>query len=241
MKNLSATQIPILAFLFISLLFTSCKKGEQDPIISLKSRKGRLSGSWTASVYRGEKSSVENNVQPDGATLTSVETKIIISEGTLSETKSSKINGLNTTEEFLGTAAIEFSFEKDGSFSWIDYRKYDAYILNGRTFEMNKSTKLEVLGSWSFLHKNQSEDVKNKEQIALHFLSQTITEQDSGKVTTSKQSFSYGDLIQTWQLERLANKELNMFLSTTNHFNSGGEYSQIGEIQETLHVEASKK
>ena len=39
MKNL-------LLILALVAAFTSCKKGENDPFLSLKSRKGRLAGDW---------------------------------------------------------------------------------------------------------------------------------------------------------------------------------------------------
>ncbi|MFZ5553961.1 MAG: hypothetical protein ACOZCO_12670 [Bacteroidota bacterium] len=43
----------VAAITTMSLSLTSCKKGEGDPFISLKSRKSRLAGEWTVSAGNG--------------------------------------------------------------------------------------------------------------------------------------------------------------------------------------------
>ncbi|MFH0895173.1 MAG: hypothetical protein V2A54_12125 [Bacteroidota bacterium] len=46
MKSLKITVAVVLAALFMAPVFNGCKKGEEDPGMSLKSRKARLAGEW---------------------------------------------------------------------------------------------------------------------------------------------------------------------------------------------------
>ncbi len=47
MKNFSKMMIAALAISIASAGFVGCKKGDEDPGISMKSRKGRVAGEWT--------------------------------------------------------------------------------------------------------------------------------------------------------------------------------------------------
>jgi hypothetical protein len=51
MKNLSKA---VLAALVVASSFTACKKGDEDPGFTLKSRKGRLSQEWKVANYSSE-------------------------------------------------------------------------------------------------------------------------------------------------------------------------------------------
>src|SRR5687768_220910 len=49
LNNSPARMKKLIALVFISLFFTTCKKGEDDPFLSLRSRTNRLAGEWRLS------------------------------------------------------------------------------------------------------------------------------------------------------------------------------------------------
>lgn len=57
-KNISFV-LSMLIVLGVSTTFTGCKKGENDPFLSLKSRKARISGEWT--LVSGSETSTYNS------------------------------------------------------------------------------------------------------------------------------------------------------------------------------------
>ena len=121
-----------LSLLFVAVLFastfTSCKRGENDPAISLLSRTARLSGEWELSASSetttsGSYSSTETfngtilTYSSNGSTSTSTYTEslTIVKDGTY-ESSSTEIDSNGT----------EMSTIK-GSWSWIDGNKEDEY------------------------------------------------------------------------------------------------------------------
>ncbi len=83
-----------------AVVFDSCKKGEEDPFLSLRSRKARLVGEWKLSA--GTETYVSG-----GATTTT----------TYTETQKTETAGSNSvTTGYTSTIKIE----KDGSFSWTE-------------------------------------------------------------------------------------------------------------------------
>lgn len=98
----------VLIGAFAMPMFQSCKKGPNDPGISLKSRKSRLVGEWT--ITKGK--STEN----DAGTITT----ITITESTYSETS----GGVT----FTGTITTEISIVKDGTYKW-----KETLTINGTT------------------------------------------------------------------------------------------------------------
>jgi hypothetical protein len=68
MKHLKIIVLVIAAALFIPLM-NGCKKGENDPFLSLKSRDARLKGTWN--MKKGEGSGSTSNTQGSTTTTTS--------------------------------------------------------------------------------------------------------------------------------------------------------------------------
>ncbi|PLX03121.1 MAG: hypothetical protein C0594_10950 [Marinilabiliales bacterium] len=64
--------------------FNSCKKGEEDPFLSLKSRKGRLAGEWTVTTYdetSKSTSTYEDDANNDGELIKSVSEETVSFDG----------------------------------------------------------------------------------------------------------------------------------------------------------------
>jgi hypothetical protein len=115
----------------------SCKKGENDPFLSLRSRKARLAGEWklTSSENKNEQTYM-------GTTTTSTRTY----DGT-TETLVMTPGGTSTSEY-----TITLTIEKDGTYTRV-------YTEDGET----TTTK----GTWIFLNRSKENELKNKEAIML--------------------------------------------------------------------------
>lgn len=121
------------------LLLTNCKKGEEDPTISFKTRKARVTGDWhlktgTTSLTEMDKTKGYSTLlQFDGSGYTRTETPI---------------GGTPTI--YIGKYSMRISFKKDGSFSL-------AEIING--------DNLMASGTWNFT--SNIGKYKNKECIVV--------------------------------------------------------------------------
>ena len=133
----------------------SCKKGENDPFLSLRSRKARLAGEWklTSSESKSEQTYM-------GATTTTTRTY----DGT-TETTSQTFGGSTTTT--TSDYTINLTIEKDGTYTQVYTDTED-----GET----TTTK----GTWIFLKRSKENELKNKEAI---LLTQTSTT-EGGETTT---------------------------------------------------------
>lgn len=78
-KNISFV-LSMLIVLGVSTTFTGCKKGENDPFLSLKSRKARISGEWT--LVSGSETSTYNSGGVAGSSSTTYTETSYISNGT---------------------------------------------------------------------------------------------------------------------------------------------------------------
>jgi hypothetical protein len=61
MKAKSNTRQVLSIFLFLALAISACTKGEEDPFISFRSRKAKLTGQWVATVYMVGAYTLETN------------------------------------------------------------------------------------------------------------------------------------------------------------------------------------
>lgn len=132
MKQLCLILI-ILAFLF------ACKKGEEDPTISLRSRKARLCKTWkldsgSDTLFRWGGPNYFNTYR-QGLMI---------------------VNHLSAMQVYIKRYNFTVSFEKDNRYTF-DYKFEDT--TTGSTFQRTE------IGTWSFIGKDA--DNKNKEQILL--------------------------------------------------------------------------
>lgn len=121
-------------------VFSDCKKGPDDPFISLRSRKARVAGDWK--MTKGSNSSSSSNKSNSSSGES-------IYNGTSYTTNKTSTSAGATTE--IGTYSLKMSFKKDGTFEYEE-------ILDG---DLSK-----FIGTWNFT--GGIGDKKNKEQIVLH-------------------------------------------------------------------------
>ena len=155
------TTIYLMAFLFISLGMNSCKKGENDPFLSLKSRKSRMAGEWDIT----KMTRIESGLWT-GVAYTNT---YVIENGVSTSTFAA---GGNSTSSTGTVSNYSFNILKDGSYS--NTMTYD----NGSGDETQNDE-----GSWMFIGKNKNEDLKNKEGIMFTTSSSSTT--SSGSTSTN--------------------------------------------------------
>lgn len=111
----------LLALLMLtSIVFTGCKRGEEDPAISFKSRDSRIEGEWDLTSYTKETSTTTENVAATGGENSSIQTSNISYTGTtLTKSGTQNLNGDITVyepESFNYTLAV--TFDKDGTYTF---------------------------------------------------------------------------------------------------------------------------
>jgi hypothetical protein len=135
----------IAKILFVAMLlgaFTECKKGEDDPFISFRSRKARAAGEWT--LTSGTMTSLSRyNTSSSSSTVTYDETVYSV-QGSYTS------GGSTSSYSDSGTHSYKLTLEKDGT-----YRLEEIYDGDVEISE----------GTWNFSGKVG--DRKNKEQLLL--------------------------------------------------------------------------
>lgn len=122
---MKANFLKVMVVLFIGVLtLEGCKKGENDPLISLRSRDARVTGEWKLVEFK----STRTKVSTDGTT-------------TITETNSDSYDGdIWTRTTLAGTDSYSYSrsfiIEKDGKFTYKESEDGD---------------RLENSGRWSWL------------------------------------------------------------------------------------------
>ena len=141
------TILKLILFAFIITNLASCKKGEDDPFLSVRTRKARVVGDWTVKSgsmiysYSTQNTSSSDNITFSGIAYTDV-----------SSFTSNNITNSNTT---TGTFSYKINFLKDGSFKMTQ-------VFDGSTYVTD--------GFWNFTAGIGK--LKNKEQIVLNVTSQ---------------------------------------------------------------------
>lgn len=136
------------------LLFSACKKGENDPFLSLRSRKARVAGEWTVTKISSTQTNVSNGT---------TDVMVISYDGqSYHETVTSTTGGVSQTSSSTSTVSLKLTLEKDGTYT-------ETYVENGDT--------QVIKGTWIFLAKSKENDLKNKEAI---LLTETSHESNSG-------------------------------------------------------------
>lgn len=115
------TKTQALFFLLIVLIVVSCKKGEEDPSFSLRTRKNRVVGDWK--IKSGRSSYEETN--SNGS--------ISYSEGfQYTETGYTYTTGSGwSTQIYVGGHSYSFKFNKDGTFTSLEIYDGQAITCKG--------------------------------------------------------------------------------------------------------------
>jgi len=141
------TMSRIYMLTFCAVLFggalSSCKKGEDDPFLSLRSRKARLAGVWT---LKGRIVEHRSNNNTTVATST-------YANGREDKTEVDYFMSEPTDTTFTSRLYTQiYTFKKNGSYQKV------------AVSELGTSTEK---GVWSFLQRNKGDGLKNKEAILL--------------------------------------------------------------------------
>ena len=179
MKN---TVILLLSALFIAGSFSGCKIGENDPFLSLRSRKSRLEGNWV--IVKEEVS--ETNI--NGSTTEIMQS---VYDGKMKVTTTTTTAGaLSTTVIDTVKYTVNFDIKKDGNYKMIAANE-------------NKIDIVTTEGTWLFLGKSKLNGLKNKEAILLTTTKQVVS---SNPVANSVNYENLNGL--TIVIDALRNKEM---------------------------------
>ncbi len=178
--------------------FSSCKKGANDPFLSLSSRKGRLEGTWKLTAQTYKSSEVQGNTTTtkeytyDGANMTIVTTMKI---GNAAEVKN--------TFKYSYTESITFT-------------KENTYVKT----EVESGATTITDGSWAFLGKDKGADLKKKEAIVMHSTKTTMGSavSKSGKTENPE----------TKVLDKLTKSEMVVTINELNDQGATNTKSTIG-------------
>ncbi|MBN4062116.1 hypothetical protein JYU20_02840 [Bacteroidales bacterium AH-315-I05] len=116
MKTLKNTLGAILIVAFVMPVFESCKKGEEDSFLSLKSRDSRITGTWT--LKNMEYDYTYTTTSPWGSS----------SQGTTKEYDGEEMT-ITTVSNYVGSASTTISVS--------EYETYTISIWKDGTYEMN--------------------------------------------------------------------------------------------------------
>lgn len=166
----------IIGLILAAALTQSCKKGENDPFMSLKSRDARITGDWELTSF--EMISVYK-ITEDGDNYLESET-IVYKDGnaTSTEIESYTMSGITETYEdsYTYTYKENMTISKDGSYSvtnaedgdvheysnkwwWVDDVKSKTQIsLDGMVFHVDRLTNKELVLIYSETEKGEEID-----------------------------------------------------------------------------------
>ena len=131
----------VLVVVLVGSILPSCKKGEEDPALSFKSRKARLSGEW---------------MEKDFSTNTPhIDTLLYIQDNYAIGTSTYQINNIIINKDGTWESTSEYDYQ-------LDRLTVDALYLTKSKIASKSS------GTWSFLGKIKG-DYKNKERIILSY------------------------------------------------------------------------
>ena len=202
-KSISLLAISVI---LIALFFSGCKKGENDPFLTLKSRTARLAQDWVLS-------SEDYTVTQTGTWLgvgDYITTIVYSFDGTSESQKATQSSGGNsTTNTTTYTYSKEITFDKDGTF---------------KSTEINGGNATITEGTWMWMSKNKNNDLKNKEAIAMFITKQTDS---NGNTDTygGKSNFNLNGVV---VFDKLTSDEVVMKFDFTETDSDGDTHTMTG-------------
>lgn len=168
MKKISLLSTILLAAFAIS--FQSCKRGENDPFISFKSRTERLAGSWKLTAKQG--TDVTNFIYPSSDSLLSATSVYSFNGSTgIEQVTYSSNSSASVIRNFQYTFKLDFDKKGDYKYDAVFYRP-----INGTDF---LTQVYNGTGNWSWLD-------KGKEKVAINLFNEgTIAGLDTLDAQTS--------------------------------------------------------
>jgi len=138
----------VLLMLTLCIVAIQCKKGEDDPLISLRSRKARVTGDWSLT-----SGTMTGGYRTGNLSSTS---SVIMTQNAYSGTYTYVNGSWSQTNTQAGIYKYSITFNKDGSFTSTEIFDTDIVI---------------VSGTWNFT--DGIGDSKKREQIVLFLKSST--------------------------------------------------------------------
>lgn len=119
MKKITMSVLMLAAVAFV---MPSCKKGENDPAISFKSRDSRMAGEWSLTKMSSEDKDVDVDVQTNNTSTTTTTTTVALENGTetttVTEVQSNTATGYDNPTHTTTTTmkkTIDMVLDKDGN------------------------------------------------------------------------------------------------------------------------------
>lgn len=145
MKTLIKISMLIIAGMII---FTGCKKGENDPFLSLSSRTKRLCQEWELTAAKTTTTEVSESASGTSVSTYNGSIMTIISSYTMGSFT------MTDTTTYPYTHEIEFA--KDGTFK--EVTNADGNVENGK-------------GIWSWMYGNDEQELEKKEAVVITYTS----------------------------------------------------------------------
>ncbi len=190
----------VMVALVATSALTGCKKGANDPFLSLKSRKARLKGDWKL-------------VKEDKTVTNSNGTTTYTYDGSIMTVKDNSGNVSTYTYEET------YTFDKKGTVSGMQKITY-----NDGDYEVDK-----MEAQWAFVGKNKDADLKNKEAIIFSGTKYT-NEYKYGSLTGTSTDTEAGDfgsrIADSWVLDKLSSKEMVVIVDYTYTDSNNNTYTE---------------
>ncbi len=196
-------KIVLNGFLLLTafLALNCCKKGDDDPAISLLSRKARICGKWKLAEMKSNVLCFNSVFSYDfnGKTITGMDDGVTIS----------------------GPYSEELEIKKDGTFEQVTTGSVTG---QGETIPMNRKAS----GIWYFAGKNKDSEIENKECIVLSTTKSTQTVSGYDFFTGT---YYLGEVSETWKgitagdpgyyhIDNLENKQFTVSLDHSKTISS---------------------
>lgn len=210
----------IVAGLF--MITSACKKGENDPFLSLKSRKARLAG-----IYEFTSLEFSSATLVEGEFMYYTNTDIKIEEGTGTKVITNAFEeGGEITDTKIKDIQIdkgEFIIDKDGTWEFTLHTTATWEEEGGGVndhFEYNEIQTINESGDWIFLD-GKPNSFKNKERVLFSKDSYQASVQTNMKVIYidgsssdwpgEKHTVSYNEAVEAvYEIDGLKNKEMSL-------------------------------
>lgn len=192
-----------LTAIVTTLIFTGCKKGDNDPFLSVKTRTARLAQTWELSSEDYTETKTGTWLGSD-YTTTTVYSYDGVSETAASTTTSGSSSTTSTTTK---TYSKKITFDKDGTYEI-------SGVYDGDTFTEK--------GNWMWTNKNKDQEIKNEEAIVLVPTSSSDSDNTYSGKTNSP------DMILVF--DKLSSKELVILQDSKKTDSDGNTDTYSGKI-----------
>ena len=195
-----AYNLSLVCLLSVVFIFSTCKKGPEDPTLSLRTRKARISGSWR--IKTGE---VVFSYKDNNGAIVVYDHKLDANGGTIYETPSSQ---QLTIYKFAYSLNLEIL--KDGTFSIVERAGINL---------------LQASGTWNFTGKIG--ETKNKDGIVFNIDKVTLGASNRHLFNKTRLEFTY-KLIELRNKEIKLRSETKSYLDGNGNFDKfTGDYTLI--------------